>query len=51
MRENKYYNEKFFNQYKQMSRSVNGLKGAREWHELKKMLNKRNWSLNAENCK
>lgn len=38
MKENKYDNEKFFNQYKQMSRSVNGLKGAGEWHELKKML-------------
>lgn len=38
MKENKYDNESFFNQYKQMSRSVNGLAGAGEWHELKKLL-------------
>ena len=38
MKENKYDNEKFFNEYKKMSRSVNGLSGAGEWHELKKML-------------
>lgn len=38
MKENKYDNENFFNQYKQMNRSVNGLKGAGEWHELKKLL-------------
>ena len=38
MKENKYDDEKFFNQYSQMSRSVNGLKGAGEWHVLKKML-------------
>ena len=38
MKENKYDNEKFFNQYSQMSRSVDGLKGAGEWHVLQKML-------------
>lgn len=36
MKENKYDNPKFFEQYSQMSRSVEGLKGAGEWHELKK---------------
>lgn len=38
MKENKYDNMKFFNQYKQMARSVDGLQAAGEWHELKKML-------------
>lgn len=38
MKENKYDNDKFFNQYSQMSRSVDGLKGAGEWHTLEKML-------------
>lgn len=38
MKENKYDDEKFFNQYSQMPRSVNGLKGAGEWHILKTML-------------
>lgn len=38
MKENKYDDEKFFNQYSQMARSVNGLKGAGEWHILKTML-------------
>ncbi len=38
MKENKYDNPQFFNQYSQMSRSTEGLKGAGEWHELKKML-------------
>lgn len=38
MKENKYDDEKFFSQYSQMSRSVSGLKGAGEWHVLKKML-------------
>lgn len=38
MKENKYDNDKFFNQYKKMNRSINGLSGAGEWHELKKML-------------
>ncbi|GEM_PF-9877 len=35
---NKYDDERFFGQYSQMSRSVQGLRGAGEWHELKKML-------------
>ena len=38
MKENKYNDEKFFNQYSQMPRSVDGLKGAGEWHVLQKML-------------
>lgn len=38
MKENKYDNSDFFNQYSQMARSVNGLKGAGEWHALQKML-------------
>lgn len=38
MKENKYDNSKFFNQYRQMARSVEGLKGAGEWHILQKML-------------
>lgn len=38
MKENKYDDEHFFSQYSQMSRSVNGLKGAGEWHVLKTML-------------
>ena len=38
MKENKYDDEKFFSQYRQMSRSVNGLKGAGEWHVLRTML-------------
>ena len=38
MKENKYDDERFFSQYSQMSRSVQGLRGAGEWHELKKML-------------
>lgn len=38
MQESKYDDEKFFNEYKKMARSINGLKGAGEWHELKKML-------------
>lgn len=38
MKENKYDNDKFFDQYSQMSRSVDGLKGAGEWHTLEKML-------------
>ncbi|MGX4599987.1 class I SAM-dependent methyltransferase [Faecalimicrobium sp. JNUCC 81] len=40
MKENKYDNDNFFYQYKQMNRSINGLAGAGEWHELKKMLPK-----------
>lgn len=38
MKENKYDNNNFFNKYKQMPRSVEGLKAAGEWHVLKRML-------------
>ena len=38
MKENKYDDDRFFSQYAQMSRSVEGLKGAGEWHILQKML-------------
>lgn len=38
MKENKYDDSHFFSQYSQMSRSVDGLKGAGEWHVLKQML-------------
>lgn len=38
MKENKYDDSTFFEQYSQMSRSVDGLKGAGEWHVLKQML-------------
>lgn len=38
MKENKYDNINFFNQYKQMSRSVEGLKAAGEWHVFEKMM-------------
>lgn len=38
MKENKYDDANFFNQYSHMTRSVNGLKGAVEWHVLQKML-------------
>lgn len=38
MKENKYDDEKFFHQYSQMSRSMDGLKGAGEWHALQKIL-------------
>lgn len=38
MKENKYDDESFFDQYSQMSRSVKGLKGAGEWYILEKML-------------
>jgi SAM-dependent methyltransferase len=38
MKENKYDNPAFFNQYSQMMRSVKGLQGAGEWHILQKML-------------
>lgn len=37
MKENKYDDEVFFTRYSEMSRSVNGLKGAGEWHALRKM--------------
>ena len=38
MKENKYDDEKFFGAYSRMNRSVEGLKGAGEWHELQKLL-------------
>lgn len=38
MRENKYDDAKFFDQYSQMPRSVQGLQAAGEWHELQKLL-------------
>lgn len=38
MKENKYDDIQFFNQYKQMARSVEGLQAAGEWHELQKMM-------------
>ncbi len=38
MKENKYDDQAFFDQYSQMTRSVEGLKGAGEWHILKQML-------------
>lgn len=38
MKENKYDDINFFNEYKKMLRSVKGLEGAGEWHELEKMM-------------
>lgn len=38
MKENKYDDKKFFEQYKKMDRSVKGLDGAGEWYILKNML-------------
>ncbi len=38
MKENKYDESSFFEQYGQMSRSQKGLEGAGEWHVLKDML-------------
>ncbi len=38
MKENPYDNPVFFQKYSQMSRSVQGLEGAGEWHELQKLL-------------
>ena len=38
MKENKYDDERFFNRYRQMSRSTGGLASAGEWHELRKMM-------------
>lgn len=40
MKQNKYDNEKFFQKYSEMNRSKNGLNGAGEWKELKKLLPK-----------
>lgn len=38
MKQNKYNDSSFFDKYSNMTRSRNGLEGAGEWHELKKML-------------
>lgn len=38
MKQNKYDDEKFFSAYKKMPRSVKGLEGAGEWHELKALI-------------
>jgi ubiquinone/menaquinone biosynthesis C-methylase UbiE len=38
MKENKYDDKVFFDKYSNMERSIKGLEGAGEWHELKKML-------------
>ncbi len=38
MKENKYDDKIFFDKYSKMERSIKGLEGAGEWHELKKML-------------
>ncbi len=38
MKENKYDDPSFFEQYAQMNRSLKGLEGAGEWHILQKML-------------
>lgn len=38
MKENKYDDKIFFDKYSQMDRSIKGLAGAGEWHQLKKML-------------
>ena len=38
MKENKYDNPSFFDQYEKMLRSQIGLEGAGEWHTLKNML-------------
>lgn len=38
MKENKYDDERFFEQYSHMSRSVMGLRGAGEWHVLRELL-------------
>ena len=38
MKENKYDDQKFFEEYSRFPRSVEGLSAAGEWHELKKLL-------------
>lgn len=38
MKENKYDDGQFFSQYSQMSRSMDGLKGAGEWHVFQRLL-------------
>lgn len=37
MKENKYDNPQFFSQYSQMTRSIDGLAGAGEWHVFRKL--------------
>ncbi|WP_297635910.1 class I SAM-dependent methyltransferase [uncultured Clostridium sp.] len=37
MKENKYDDKEFFNEYKKMNRSVKGLEGAGEWESFRKM--------------
>ncbi len=37
MKENKYDDEKFFNKYKNMGRSIGGLDSSGEWHEFKRL--------------
>jgi hypothetical protein len=36
MKQNKYDDKTFFDKYSAMDRSIKGLEGAGEWHELKK---------------
>ena len=38
MKQNKYDDENFFSEYKNMERSVKGLESAGEWHVLKELL-------------
>jgi len=38
LKENKYDDDEFFNQYSKMPRSIGGLQSAGEWHELQKLL-------------
>lgn len=38
MKENKYDDDRFFDQYSHMSRSTMGLKGAGEWHALRELM-------------
>lgn len=38
MKENKYDDKTFFDKYSEMNRSVNGLEGAGEWYELKRLM-------------
>ena len=38
MKENKYNDDRFFEQYSRFPRSVEGLSAAGEWYELKKLL-------------
>lgn len=38
MKENRYNDEKFFKKYGEMNRSIYGLQGAGEWHDMQKLL-------------